>query len=322
MQKLLWPVRLFDGWGMDRLDGMQVLLAVVDAGSLSAGGRKLNMSLPSVSRKMAELENRLGARLLIRTTRNIQLTDAGRDYVDAIRPIVAQLEEADRRAAGEYDQPRGELNITMPGLSSRLFSTQLIFEFLAEHPQVSLNLISEERVVDLVADRVDVGIRLGDLPDSSLCAVRCGDILISTVGSPDYLERRGRPSHPAELPDHDGILFAALKPTGWTYMVDGQPFESWPKCLVRSNRASVCIEAAVRGFGLARIARTGVDRELKSGGLKTVLDQYECASIPLHLVYVKQGLMPLKVRAFVDWMAPRIRDKLKEINAICQVEAQ
>ena len=317
MQKLLWPDRLFDEWGMDRLDAMQVLLAVVDTGSLSAGGRKLNMSLPSVSRKMAELESRLGTRLLIRTTRSIQLTDAGRDYVDAIRPIVAQLEEVDRRAAGEYDQPRGELNVTMPGLSSRLFSTPLIFEFLAEHPQVSLNLISEEQIVDLITDRVDVGIRLGDLPDSSLCAVKCGDILISTVASPNYLERRGRPAHPEELPDHDGILFAALKPTGWTYMVHGQLIESWPRCLVRSNRASVCIEAAIRGFGLARIGRTGVDRELKSGALVTVLDEYECAAIPLHLVYVKQGLMPLKVRAFIDWMAPRLRDSLKEINSDC-----
>ena len=316
MQKLLWPERLFDGWGMDRLDAMQVLLAVVDEGSLSAGGRKLNMSLPSVSRKMAELEGRLGTRLLIRTTRSIQLTAAGRDYVDTIRPIVAQLEEADRRAAGEYDEPRGELNVTLPGLSSRLFSTPLIFEFLAAHPQVSLNLISEERIVDLVTDRVDVGIRLGDLPDSSLSAVRCGDVLISTVASPDYLERRGRPTHPDELPDHDGILFAALKPTGWTYMVEGQLLERWPACRVRSNRASVCIEAAMRGFGLARIGRTGIDRELESGALKTVLDEYECVSLPLHLVYVKQGLMPVKVRSFIDWMAPRLRDKLKQINSI------
>jgi DNA-binding transcriptional LysR family regulator len=313
---MLWPSRYFDGWGMDRLDAMQVLLAVVDTGSLSAGGRKLNMSLPSVSRKMAELESRLGTRLMIRTTRNVQLTDAGRDYVDAIRPIVAQLEEADRRAAGEYDEPRGELNVTLPGLSSRLFSTPLIFEFLADHPQVSLNLISEEQVVDLVADRVDVGIRLGELPDSSLHAVRCGDILISTVASPEYLARRGRPTHPVELPEHDGVLFAALKPTGWTYKVDGKLLESWPKSRVRSNRASVCIEAATRGFGLTRIGRTGVDRELESGALKTVLDEYECASIPLHLVYLKQGLMPLKVRAFIDWMAPRLREKLKAINSL------
>lgn len=301
---------------MDRLDAMQVLLAVVDAGSLSAGGRKLNVSLPSVSRRLAELEHRIGTRLLIRTTRNVQLTDAGRDYVDVIRPIVAQLEEAERRASGEYDEPRGELNITVPGASSRLLAVPLIFEFIDQHPEISLNLISEERIIDLIEERVDVGVRLGALADSSLYTVNCGDAVVSTVASPDYLERRGRPTHPAHLPDHDGILFGPLKPAGWTYSVDGEPFESWPRFRVRANRATVCVEAAVKGFGLTRIVRSGVERELRSGALTMVLEEFECQSLPVHLIYVKQGLLPLKVRVFLDWMTPRLRNKLKELNSI------
>lgn len=301
---------------MDRLDAIQVLLAVVDAGSLSAGGRKLNVSLPSVSRKLGELEQRLGARLLIRTTRSIQLTDAGRDYVDAIRPIVEQLDEAERRAAGEYDEPRGELNITVPGETSRQMAVPLILEFLDQHPEISLNIISDERIVDLIEERVDVGIRLGELADSSLYAVKVGEALVSTMASPDYLLRRGRPTHPTQLSDHDGILFGPLKPANWTYSDDGEPIECWPQVRVRANRLGTCIDAAVRGVGVTRMARSGAENELRSGALTTILDDFECSSIPIHLVYVKQGLLPLKVRAFIDWMTPRLRQKLQELNSI------
>ena len=317
MQKLLWPDRLFDGWGMDRLDAMQVLLAVVDEGSLSAGGRKLNMSLPSVSRKMSELEGRLGARLLIRTTRSVQLTDAGRDYVDAIRPIVAQLEDAERRASGEYDQPRGELTITVAGESSRLLTIPLILEFLNQHPAISLNLIAAEQNIDLVEERVDVGVRLGELADSSLFAVKCGEVGVSTVASPNYLQTRGRPVHPADLSNHDGILFDSIKLSAWTFSVEGEAVQYLPRFRVRANRVTNCIEAAVRGFGVTRAPPSAIENELRSGSLVPILKEFECTSIPVHLVYVKQGLLPLKVRTFLDWMAPRLRDKLKELNSIC-----
>jgi DNA-binding transcriptional LysR family regulator len=301
---------------MDRLDAMQVLLAVVDGGSLSAGGRKLNVSLPSVSRRLAELEDRLGTRLLIRTTRNVQLTDAGRDYVEAVRPIVAQLEEADRRASGEYDRPRGQLTVTLPGGSSRSLAVPLILEFLEQHPEITINMISDERTIDLIDGRVDVGVRLGPLSDSSLFAVKVGDVLVSTVASPEYLARKGEPRHPEELAEHDGILFDPLVPAAWVYSVEGQPVEGRPRCRVRANRTSVCIEAALRGFGLTRVARTAAEGELRSGGLVAVLEEHECQLLPVHLVYVKQGLLPLKVRAFLDWMAPGLRKKVNELNSI------
>jgi DNA-binding transcriptional LysR family regulator len=294
-----------------------VLLAVVDGGSLSAGGRKLNMSLPSVSRKMAELEYRLGARLLIRTARNIQLTDAGRDYVDSIRPIVAQLEEVERRAAGEYDEPRGELTVTVPGEGSRFFGAALTLEFLEHYPEISLNLISEERNLDLIEDRVDVGIRLGELTDSPLYAVKVGDIALATCASPNYLKRKGRPAHPSELSDHDGVFFGGLRPAGWIYSVDGKPFESCPRSRVRTNRLSTCIDAVIKGLGITRMGRSALEDELRSGCLTMILDDYECAALPVHLVFVKQGSLPLKVRAFLDWMTPRMRDKINELNSIC-----
>lgn len=296
---------------MDRLDAMQVLLAVVDEGSLSAAGRKLHAPLASVSRKVAELERHLGARLLIRTSRKVLLTDAGRDYVESARRIVADLQDAELRASGEYDQACGELTVTVPGGSSRGPTVALVVEFLGQHPKISINLISEERNVDLVDEQVDVGLRLGDLPDSSLYAVKCGEAALLTVASPDYLERRGRPTHPEHLALHDGILFGPLS-SSWTYLVDGKPFEIWPPFRMSANRANLVIEAAVRGVGVARIGRTGVEKELSCGALVTVLDEYECSSVPVHLVYLKQGLMPLKVRSFLDWMAPRLRSKLKD----------
>jgi DNA-binding transcriptional LysR family regulator len=296
---------------MDRLDAMQVLLAVVDAGSLSAGSRALNTPLPTVSRKVAELEQLLGTRLLIRTSRNVQLTDAGRDYVDAIRPIVAQLHEAERRASGEYDEPRGQLTITVPSELGRLVVVPLVYDFLEEHRDISVDVLTLERYVDLVEEKVDVGVRLGVLPDSSLYAVKVGDLAVSTCVSPIYLERRGRPAHPADLVDHDGILYRYPNTATWTYLVNGVDFEAFPKFRVRANTASTCRQAAMKGFGVARLFDFQIEDELRSGELVRLLEEFEYSRMPVHLVYVKQRLLPLKTRVFLDWMSPRLRQRLK-----------
>jgi DNA-binding transcriptional LysR family regulator len=192
---------------MDRLDAMRVLLAVVDAGSLSAGSRRLNAPLPSVSRKVADLERHLGANLIIRTSRNLQLTDAGRDYVQAARKIMADLEEAERRASGEYQTPRGTLTITMPVEFGSRYVLPVALGFMDKHPDVKLNLLSLDRSVHLVNEQVDLAIRLGELADSSLYAVKAGEFRLLTCASPAYLERHGMPEHPIDLPNHHGIIF-------------------------------------------------------------------------------------------------------------------
>jgi DNA-binding transcriptional LysR family regulator len=179
---------------MDRLDAMRVILAVVDAGSLSAGSRKLNAPLPSVSRKVAELERHLGTNLLVRTSRNILLTDAGRDYVEAARRIIADLDEAERRASGEYSTPRGELTVTMPVEFGMRHVMPIALAFMAEYPEVTLNLITADRIVHMVDDHVDVAIRLGHLADSALYAVKVGEFRLITCASPDYLGRRETPT--------------------------------------------------------------------------------------------------------------------------------
>src|SRR5262245_53941298 len=203
---------------MDRLDAMQVLLAVVDAGSISAGSRKLNAPLPSVSRKVAELERLLGTRLLIRTSRNIQLTDAGRDYVEAARQIVAQIKEAELRASGEYEVPRGELRITVTTAFGYKIALPLAYEFLRAHPEITLNVLSTNRNVDLTEEHIDLGIRIGNLADSSLVAAKLGMIRVVTCASPEYLENRGLPLTPDELNSHDTVQFGSLNSSlGWTF---------------------------------------------------------------------------------------------------------
>lgn len=303
---------------MDRLDAMQVLLAVVDAGSLSAGSRKLNAPLPSVSRKVAELERHLGARLLIRTSRKIQLTDAGREYVEAARTILAQLDNAERRASGEYDEPRGELSITMPIEFARIVGVSIAAAFLDEHPEITLNVIATDRAVQLLEEQVDIAIRMGNLADSSLYAIKVGEVSVLTVASPAYLKRHGEPEHPDDLPNHDAAVFGPLEQIWENYGSDGQRFDVHPRTRVRVNTASAAVAAALSGVGITRLLCFQVADHLRSGALVRVLRDYQAPMLQVHLVYAKQGLMPLKVRAFLDFAAPLLRQKLQMYQKLSQ----
>lgn len=291
---------------MDRLDAMRVILAVVDAGSLSAGSRKLGAPLPSVSRKVADLERHLSANLLVRTSRNIQLTDAGRDYVEAARRIIADLDETERRASGEYQAPRGELAITMPVEFGARHVVPIALAFIEEHPEVTLKLVTSDRMVQMVEEHVDVAIRLGHLADSALFAVRAGAFRLITCASPAYLERRGTPQHPDELAGHEGISFGP-KPVFWTYHIDGEDRIIPPRTRVAVNTAASNAAAAVAGAGIARLFDYQLTDEIRSGALVPILTDYADDPRPIHIVYPQQGLLPLKVRSFIDWAAPRLR---------------
>jgi len=292
---------------MDRLDAMRVIVAVVDAGSLSAGSRKLGAPLPSVSRKVAELERFLGTNLLVRTSRNVQLTDAGRDYVDAARGIIADLEEAERKASGEYQTPRGQLTVTMPVEFGTRHALPIALNFMEEYPEVTLRIVTSDRLVHMVDEQIDVAIRLGHLEDSALYAAKAGEFHLLTCASPAYLERRGTPSHPGDLADHDGILFGT-HPMFWTYRVDGEEMITAPRTRIFVNTAAANLVAAVEGMGIARLFDYQLTNEIGSGALIPILADYGREPRPVHVVYPRQGLMPLKVRAFIDWMTPRLRE--------------
>ena len=178
---------------MDRLQAMKVLLAIVDAGSLSAASRRLNVPLATVSRRIGELEAHLGAKLLNRTSRSLDLTDAGRDYIAASRRILDDVAEAERAAAGEYAAPKGELIVTAPLVFGRLHVLPVVIEFIKAYPEVDVRLVLNDRVVSLAEDHVDLAVRIGELPDSSLVAMRVGSISRIVCASPAYLAARGRP---------------------------------------------------------------------------------------------------------------------------------
>jgi DNA-binding transcriptional LysR family regulator len=293
---------------MDRLDAMRVLIAAVDAGSLSAGSRKLNAPLPSVSRKVADLERHLGTNLIIRTSRNLQLTDAGRDFVQSARKIIADLEEAERRASGEYEAPRGLLTITMSVEFGNLYVLPVALDFANHHPEVSLNFLLLDRTVHLVNEQVDVAFRLGELADSTLYAVKIGDFRLLTCASPAYLQKHGVPQHPADLGNHQGIMFSD-RSFFWTFEIGGKPVEAFPQSRIEVNTAGSCVTAALKGTGIARIFDYQAREELSSGALVPILQDFAGAPEPIHIVYPRQGLLPLKTRAFIDWVVPRLRVK-------------
>ena len=301
---------------MDRFDAMSVLLAVVEEGSLSAGARRLRAPLTTISRKVADLEQHLGTRLLIRTSRRVELTDAGRDYVAASRRILEQVEEAERTVAGEYSEPRGTLAVTASVVLGRRHVVPLAAEFLAEHPRIDLRLFLIDRHVNLVEEHLDLGIRVGHLEDSGLMARRVGEVRRIFCASPGYLARRGVPVRPEDLSDHDGITFRGftISPE-WRYRGDSAALSVEPRTRLAVNSTEAAIDAALAGVGVARVLSYQIVDELRSGALVPLLEAFAPEAIPVQLVYAAQGQLPIKARAFLDWVAPRLRARLLPSDA-------
>lgn len=296
---------------MDRLDAMSVLLAVVQEGSLSGGARRLRAPLATVSRKVGDLERHLKTQLLVRTSRRVSLTDAGRAYIAAARRILEQVEEAERAAAGEYSEPRGELNVTAPVVLGRRHVLPVAAEFLAAHAEIDLKFFLIDRPVNMLEEHVDVAVRIGHLADSTLIATRVGWVRTIVCASPDYLARRGTPQLPEDLRRHDGITFrgfSALPP--WSFRRDGAEIEVEPRARLAINMMEAAIEAAMAGLGIVRVLSYQVVDQLRSGALQALLEDYATEKVPVSLVYPDQGLLPLKVRAFLNWSAPRLRARL------------
>jgi DNA-binding transcriptional LysR family regulator len=296
---------------MDRLESMSTLVAAVEAGSLSAAARKLGMPLATVSRKVSELEAHLRTRLLNRTSRRLTLTDAGRSYVAACKRILDDIDEAERAAAGEYVAPRGDLIITAPIVFGRLHVLPVAIEFLKAYPEIDIRLTLADSVIDLQEHDVDLAVRIGELPDSSLIATRVGSIRRVVCGSPAYFAARGTPGSPHDLTDHDCITFHGLtSPDAWTFGA-GKSAVSVP---VRSrlivNTAEAAIDAAIASVGVTRVLCYQIASALHAGTLAIVLRDFEPPPWPVSLVYASQGRLPLKLRAFIDFAAPRLKARL------------
>ncbi len=296
---------------MDRLDAMALCLEVSRAGSLSAAGRNLHMPLATVSRKIADLERHLGTRLFTRSTRRLDLTDAGRDYAAACRRVLEQVAEAERAAAGEYSTPRGELAVTAPVVLGRLHVLPLAVDFLAAYPEITLRLGLSDRALDLIDDHVDLAVRIGPLPDSDLIATRVGAVRQVVCASPDYLRRKGIPGKPGDISDHDCVAFDSMAPGGaWRFRRDRREEPIPVPARLSVNSAEAAIEAAVAGLGLTRVLSYQVADAARLGKLEIVLETFEPEPWPVHLVHVRHGLMPQKLRVFADWLGPRLKARL------------
>ncbi|MCC5809645.1 MAG: LysR family transcriptional regulator [Ectothiorhodospiraceae bacterium] len=295
---------------MDRFHLMTVFIAVADAGSFAGAARHLRLSPPAVTRAVAELEERLGVRLLTRTTRMVGVTEAGASYLDDCRRILQDLKEADESATGLAATPRGQLNVTAPVLFGRLFVLPTLLDYLEGYPEVNANAVFLDRIVNLVDEGFDVAVRIGQLPDSSLRAARVGQVRRVICGSPDYFERHGWPMHPDDLSRHRIVMARglSLQPAWTLFPVAGENGVSYrlpPRLVINTNEGAV--EAAAAGWGVTRLLSYQIAPQLERGELVTVLDDFEAAPLPVHIVH-REGRRPTaKVRAFIDLLAERLR---------------
>jgi DNA-binding transcriptional LysR family regulator len=299
---------------MNRLESMSILIAVVDAGSLSAAARRLGMPLATVSRKVSELEAHLNTRLLHRTTRQLSLTEAGSSYVAACRRILEEIGEAERAATGEYASPKGDLVVTAPVVFGRLHVVPVVAEFLAHYPEIDINLVLTDRVVHLMDEHADVAVRIGALPDSTFMATEVGTVRRVVCASPSYLATHGVPAKPQDLAEHDCITFEVLASLrAWVFGA-GKSEQSVPvHSRLSVNTAEAAIAAAILGVGVIRVLSYQVADAVRDNALSVVLDAFESAPLPVSLVHKGQAPLPLKVRAFLDFVTQRLRGRTSEL---------
>lgn len=293
---------------MDRFHEMTVFVAVAEEESFSAAARRLRMSPPAVTRAVAFLEERLGVRLLTRTTRLVRTTDAGARYLEDARRILLEADEADEAAAGINATPRGNLAVTAPALFGKLYVMPIIMAYLRAYKQTTVSALFVDRVVNLLEEGLDVGLRIGVLPDSSLRAIRVGQVRRVVCAAPAYLEKHGIPKTPADLSDHQIIDATAVSAGAeWTFVKGKEKIGVKLSPRIRVNTNDGAIEAAKGGFGLARLISYQIASELAAGKIKTVLSAYEEAPLPVHVIHREGRQGSAKVRSFVDLAVEKLR---------------
>ena len=298
---------------MDRLEAMNILVSVVETGSFTAAGKRLGMPLPTVSRKLAELESHLGTRLLARSTRRLELTEAGAGYVTSCRRILEEIGDAERKAAGEYVSPKGELMLTAPVAFGRLHVVPVVAAFLAAYPDIDVRLALSDRNTKLLDDHIDLAVRIGALADSSLIAVQVGSVRWMVCASPDYLAAHGIPAKPADLSRLSCITFDVLgTATSWRFAnKTGRGDHVVPvHARLSVNTAEAALDAAIVGAGVTRVLSYQAAEAVGQGKLQPVLQPFEPPPVPVSLIHTSQGLLPLKTRSFIDFAVPRLRASL------------
>jgi len=293
----------------DKFQQLTVYVAVAEEESFAGAGRRLGMSPPAVTRFIATLEETLGVKLLDRTTRFVRPTDAGLRYLYDARQILERIQEADEGAAGINAAPRGHLTITAPVLFGKSFVMPHVVEFLKMHSEVEISALFLDRIVNMMEEGVEVGIRIGVLPDSSMHAVRVGQVRRVFCASPAYLEEFGTPEYPKDLLTHNIVSARSGAPiVEWKFGdgEDGESIRLKPRLIVTTNDAA--INAVRLGTGITRLLSYQVSEYLESGELKTVLSSFETPPLPIHVVHRERRGGSAKIRSFVDFIASRLRE--------------
>ncbi len=300
---------------MDRFEAMRTLIAAVDGGSLSAASRSLAVPLPTVSRRVSDLEAHLGSHLVIRTSRKLLLTEAGTAFVASARRVLEELVEAERAASGEYRVPCGELLLTAPIAFGALNVAPIVHDFLRAYPEVTARLALFDGIIDLIDNHIDVAVRIGHLPDSALVARRVGEVRRVLCASADYLAQRGEPRTPADLADHDVIAVEGLQCyREWNFARHGEvrQISIIPRFSV--NTAEGAIGAAIAGLGIARVMSYQAAASIRAGTLVLLMSDWAPPPVPVQLVHAPHQQQPLKLRAFLDFVAPRLQERLRLIG--------
>ena len=287
---------------MDKLKAMQAFVRIADEGSLTAAARSLESSLPAVVRTLAALEAQLGVRLFNRTTRRISLTEEGKGYLSSCRQILSALDDADAALTAEAREPRGHLSVTAPVLFGQMYVAPAVTRFVKRYGRVTCSVMLFDRVVNLLEEGIDVGIRIGQLEDSSLVAQPVSSIRRVVVASPGYLRRHGAPQHPRDLRKANCVRFIAATGPGWTFHEGAKQFNVPVSGNLDFNHAAPAIEACAAGLGPGQFLSYQVAPHLRSRRLKTVLDAFEPPPRPINIVYPHARLLPARTRVFVEWM--------------------
>lgn len=285
---------------------METFVRIVESGSLTAAAEALQLSGPSVVRSLAALEREVGVRLLQRTTRRSSLTDEGREYYDRCRRVLAEVEAADAVLTARQLEPSGRLRLTAPAAFGRMHVTPLVCAFMARYPAVEVELLLLDRVVDLIEEGIDAAVRIAQLAESSLVAVRVGQTRRVVCASPRYINKSGMPEAPGDLIQHRCIVFTGLAANNeWSFT--GRPARVAVHPVLRTNQFDVAIDACLQGLGCGQFLSYQVEGPIRAGKLRTVLDDFSPPPVPIHIVYPHARLLSPNVRAFVDLASARLR---------------
>lgn len=290
---------------------MKVLVAVADTGSFAAAARHLRISPPGVTRAVAFLEVVTGAQLFLRSTRSVKLTASGQHYVDDCRRILDEIKQAEASAGGSHAAPSGTLTVTAPVLFGQLCVMPLVTKFLDLYPQVVARVILLDRIVNLLDEGIDVGVRIGRLPDSSFNAIKVGSVRRIVCGAPGYFERKGVPATPGDLIHHELIAtISSSAPVDWRFGKDGKSTVGFHPRLY-CNTVEASISAALGGWGLARILSYQGAKAIAEGRLTPVLEGFEEPPLPIQVVHAEGRSASAKTRAFVDFAIENLRATLR-----------